>query len=84
MSVVSFQFTPETDRHSQDQLLGRLEKLAGVRAAGRVDPETDDPEVSRMCFAEVAAGHPEQVVVGELHKADGVEGVSIEPRRGLN
>ena len=83
MAVVSFQFSGTANRDEQDRILSRLKKLAGVRSVGRIDPESQDEDISRMCFAETADASHIPSIVDELHQAPGVEGVSVEPRRGL-
>lgn len=83
MAVISFHFTRNTDRGHQDRILSRLKTLAGVRAVGRIDSESQDQDISRMCFAESVDPSHVPLIVDELHRAAGVEGVAVEPRRGL-
>lgn len=85
MPVISFRFSPAADRPTQDRLLVRLKHAPGVKTAGRIDPESPDAEISRMCFAETTDPSATASVVDELHRASGVETgtVSVESRRGL-
>ena len=83
MAVISFQFSDSANRGDQDTFLGRLKKLAGVRSAGRIDSESPDKDIARMCFAESVDASHVPSIVDELHRAPGVESVSVEPRRGL-
>ena len=83
MTVISFRFARNTDRGHQDRVLNRLRTLAGVRTTGRIDSDSEDQDISRMCFAESTDSSDVQVIVDELHRSSGVEGVAIEPRRGL-
>jgi hypothetical protein len=84
MAVISFLFTPNTDRRHQDRVLNRLKALAEVRSAGRIDSESDDQEISRMCFAESVDPSHVPIIVEELHRSAGVENVAVESRRGLS
>ena len=81
MPVISFQLPP-ANRGEQNRILGAIGKMAGVRTVGRVDAESKDTDVARMCFAETADAAHVPTVVEELHRTAGVEGVSVEPRRG--
>lgn len=83
MAVISFRFSGSADRPAQERLLGRLKKAPGVRASGRIDAESQDEDISRMCFAETIDASHTASIVEELHQASGVEAVSVEPRRGL-
>lgn len=85
MPVISFQFSHTTDRSTQERLLGRLKQAPGVRAVGRVDPDSSDADIARMCFAETSDPNSTTSLAEELRKAPGVESttVSVEPRRGL-
>jgi len=83
MPVISFQFSGTADRGDQDRLLGRLKKMAGVKTAGRIDAESEDEDILRMCFAETVDASHLPSIIEQLHHAPGVEGVSVEPRRGL-
>ena len=83
MAVISFQFSKSADRNDQDRLLGRLKKKPGVRVAGRIDAESQDDDIARMCFAETVDATHVASVVEELHQAAHVEKVSVEPRREL-
>lgn len=82
MPVISFQLPP-ANRGEQNRILGVIEQMAGVRTVGRIDAESKDTDVSRMCFAETADAAHVPTVMDELHRTAGVEGVSVEPRRGL-
>lgn len=83
MAVISFHFSHTTDRGAQERVLGRLKGLAGVRAVGRIDSDSADADIARMCYAESVDAAHVPLIVEELHRASGVEGVSVEPRRGL-
>jgi hypothetical protein len=83
MPVISFQLSASTDKKEQTRILGHLEKMAGVQAVGRIDGSSADKDVSRMCYAETSDAAHVPKVVEELHRTAGVEGVSVEPRRGL-
>lgn len=83
MAVISFQFSSSAGRGDQDSLLGRLKKTTGVRTVGHIDGESQDDEISRMCFAETTDASHVHDIVDELHRASGVEEISVEPRRGL-
>ena len=83
MAVISFQFSNSADRKDQERILGRLKKIAGVRTVGRIDSESADEDISRMCFAESVDATHVPAIVDELHRVSGVEGVSVEPRREL-
>lgn len=84
MAVISFHFARTTDRGHQDRVLSRLKSLAGVRTAGWIDSDSEDQDISRMCFAESVDLSHVPVIVDELNRAAGVEGVAVEPRRGLS
>ena len=83
MAVISFRFARDTDRGHQDRVLGRLKNLAEVRTAGRIDSDSNDEDISRMCCAESVDQSHVPSIMEELHRAAGVEDVSVEPRRGL-
>jgi len=83
MAVVSFRFTRSADRSAQDRVLGRLKKLQGVKTVGRIDGDSPDEDISRMCFAETTSPEHAESVLEHLQEAVGVEGASIESRRGL-
>ena len=82
MAMISFQFSKSAGRRDQDRLLTRLKKVAGVRAVGRIDEESPDADISRMCFAETIDDSVPKIVE-QLHQASGIESVSVEPRREL-
>ena len=85
MPVVSFQFSPSATRAAQDRILKRLRTTPGVRSVGRIDSQSDDKEIARMCFAETTDASLAASVVGQLHHFAGVDAqtVSVEPQRGL-
>lgn len=83
MAVISFQFTHNTNPEQQERTLKKLRALSGVRVVDRIDSESNDQDISRMCFAEVADSTSTQTVLSELHKTVDVEGVAVEPKRGL-
>ncbi len=83
MAVISFRFAHDADRGHQDRLLSRLKNLTGVRAAGRIDADSQDQDISRMCFAQSVDQSFVPTIVDELHRAAGVEDVAVESRRGL-
>jgi hypothetical protein len=82
MAVISFRFSASADKDDQELVLGKLRKLTGVKSVGRVDAESQDEDISRMCFAETIAAHV-PLVVEELHQTSKVKDVAVEPRRGL-
>lgn len=85
MSVISFRFTDSANRTEQERLIGRLKRTPGIRAVGRIDEESSDETIARMCFAEAVDRQAEASVVKELRHAPAIdaESVAIEPLRGL-
>ena len=83
MAVISFLLAASSDLSDQERVLGQLRRTHGVRGVGRIDPDSRDSEISRMCFAETDNADAVQLVVAQLQRDSEVENVSVEPRRGL-
>jgi hypothetical protein len=83
MAVVSFQLSANADRGKQEHLLDQVRSFSGVSSVGRIDAESNDDDILRMCIAKVADGSRLPSVLDALHRVSGIEGVSVESRRGL-
>ena len=83
MPTVSFKFQQGLDKKQQEILLADLRSLSGVHSSGRIDPESANPVISRMCFAEVDGGQPLDALRDYLSANPEVVSVEVEPRREL-
>jgi len=83
MPSVSFEFAQSLDKKQQERLLTDLRSRSGVHAADRIDPESANPVVTRMCFAEVEDGLPLEALRDYLNAKPEIASVEIEPRREL-
>ena len=83
MPELELQFSHSTDRKTQDAALAKMRKLAGVAHAIRVDPESEDPVISRMCSVAVADASQVGLLKSQLAKLPGVETVDESTERKL-
>lgn len=83
MPSVSFEFAKSMDKKQQERLLADLRSRSGVHTADRIDPESTNPVVTRMCFAEVDGGLPLDALRDYLSANPEITSVEIEPRREL-
>jgi hypothetical protein len=83
MPDLSFQFGPDVAKKVQGEVAAKLRKLAGVQSVQRLDPESDDPLVSRMWFAQIADRRNLEEAKNLLAGLPGIESVEEPPRREL-
>ncbi|MCL4201085.1 MAG: hypothetical protein KJ000_01230 [Pirellulaceae bacterium] len=83
MPDISFQFAPDVATQVQGEVVAKLRKLAGVQTVQRLDPESDDPLVSRMWFAQIADRRNFEVARNLLTGLSDIESVDEPPRREL-
>lgn len=83
MPALSFQFSEAIDRRTLDKTLAKLRKLPGVKSIDRIDPESDDSVISRMCIASVVDRQNLETLRADLAGTKGVESVEEPPQREL-
>jgi hypothetical protein len=67
----------------RDRLLSRIRSWKFVRSADLLDPRASEPEIAKMCFAELDDEADAQAVVRELSKLPEVEAASLPAERRL-
>ena len=83
MTTVMFNLAIGLSRKAQEEIIKRISDIPGVTGVGRLAPEIDDKDLSRMCYADVSnAGDPASVA-DRLERLDGVEEASVPAPRYL-
>ncbi len=83
MPHLELQLTKSADRQAQDAVLKKVRGLQGVTSAVRVDPDTDDPVISRMVSVDVTDTDRLAAIKAHLAKLAGIESVEEPAQRGL-
>lgn len=83
MLDLSFQFAQDVAKKAQAAAAAKLRKLAGVHAVQPLDPESDDPVISRMWFVQVVDQQNLDDAKNLLARLPGIESVEEPPRREL-
>ena len=83
MAHLSFQFHAGIARRAQDAAMAKVRKLAGVQYLDRIDPESEDPVISRMWHATVSDAEQLESVKSQLARIPGVESIEEPPQRQL-
>jgi len=83
VETLTFNFAANVPRDQQTNLLAKVRDWKGVKAAQKLDPESDDPTISRMGFVELADEGSASAIKARLAKLKGVENVESPPDRGL-
>lgn len=83
MTTLLFRLADRLDGTAQNAVLSSVRGVPGVLSADRVDPSSEHPLVTRMCFAEVNGGIRLEQVESRLEEIEGVESIEVPPRREL-
>jgi len=83
METLTFNFSDDVPRQQQNSLLAKVRDWSGVKAAQKLDPESDDPQISRMGFVELADAASAKQIKVKLAKLPGVENVEEPAGREL-
>ena len=83
METLTFNFCDDVPRQQQISLLAKVRDWTGVKAAQKLDPESDDPQISRMGFVELADTAVIKQIKQRLAKLPGVENVEAPTGRKL-
>ena len=70
-------------QHSRGKVLAEIRKVAGIARAAPLIPETTDPALSRLCFAELSAEFDANLLLSYLRELPGVETAETAAERGL-
>ena len=83
MDALTFNFAASVPSQQQAVLLAIVRDWKGVKAAEKLDPESDDPTISRMGFVELAEAASAEEIKVRLSGLKGVENVEIPAERKL-
>jgi hypothetical protein len=83
METLTFNFSADLPRQQQNSLLAKVRDWSGVKAAQKLDPESDDPQISRMGFVELADAASAKQIKQRLAKLAGIENVETPAGREL-
>jgi hypothetical protein len=81
MATISFRVADRVDAIRQSQIIKKLQAVAGVQHCGRLDPQSQNAVVSRMCLAEISDSVDVKQVVAQFASTPDVEDVAVESPR---
>jgi hypothetical protein len=83
VETLTFNFAADVPRREQTNLPAKLRSWTEVKAAAKLDPESDDPTVSRMAFVELADEASASSVKTRLAGLKGIDHVESPSTRRL-
>jgi hypothetical protein len=83
MQAITFNFKADVEPDQQEAELAKINAWQGVQIAGRTQPDTPDPEISRMGYVYLEENSDPTEIADQLAKIPVIETVSIPSKRRL-
>lgn len=82
-SVIAFAFRENVTPERQEEIMKRIEGWPGVTRTERLDPDSSDPGIFRMCFAYLSGDVDSEAVSRTMVELPEIEYADEPPVRGL-